>query len=249
VDTSTPAAPQAPSISQSTQFAIDEAVLDALAEPSLAPTSSPTNVTPAQITEDMVSNTQTPVDTSGKLSIGDKLSMGLINFGKNRAEAADAMFAKGYTAEQIGNFFSETDATVAANQAAVENAVGAAGPDERDRLAMETDPCPEGFVLDPETKVCVVDTGGTSDSTDTGTSWTPGTVTMPTSLPGQSGFSPYSGGSLGVGGSPVQPYPTGGLAATPSPNQAGIIQVAPMSMRPGMPAGPNPYNFGNGQMR
>jgi hypothetical protein len=199
--------------------------------------------------EQDIANTSTGTTPSSQGRLGQLFSnvksdiaMGMIALGKNRADAADAMFAKGYTAQEIGDFFGRTDATVAANEAAAENAVGA-----RDELAMDLDPCPAGFVLDPNTKVCVVDTSGMGggDAADGATDGTPARTPvlpeMPTSLPGQSGFSPYTIPGMGpamAGG--LQPYPGmagggGGLAAMPSPNQAGILQMAPMQMQPAPP--------------
>lgn len=246
-----------PGLTESDMFAIDEAVLDALAEdttPSLASSNVSTNVSPAAIAEDTATTstgtTPSPLGRVGQIFSNAKndLAMGMIALGKNRADAADAMFAKGYTAQEIGDFFGRTDATVAANEAAAENAIGAG-----DRLAMDLDPCPAGFVLDPNTKVCVVDTsgmggGGGSDAADETADGTPARTPvlpeMPTSLPGQSGFSPYTipgmGPATAVG---LQPYPgmtggAGGLAAMPSPNQAGIMQMAPMQMQPAPPPPP-----------
>ena len=250
VDTSTPAAPAVPGLTQSDMFAIDEAVLDALADdttPSLASSNVSTNVSPSTIAVDTA--TTSTGTTPSSLNLSDKISMGIIAFGKNRAKAADDMFAKGYTAEQIGDYFSSTDATVAANEAAIENSMGA-----RDDLAMDLDPCPEGFFLDPVSKVCVVktvagtdadaDAAGDTSEEDTTPSWEPVTPEIPMSLPSQTAFSPYTIPG-GVGTTALQPYPgmgagARGLAAAPSPNQAGIIQMAPTLMQPAPPPLPLP---------
>ena len=256
-----PAQTQAPGLTQSDMFAVDEAVLDALSQdttPAMSSANVSTNVSPATVAQDTTqTSTGTTPSSQGKLgqlfsNMKNDIAMGIIAFGKNRATAADAMFAKGYTAEEIGDFFDRTDATVAANAAAAENNIGA-----RDEMATDLDPCPEGFFLDPVSKVCVISSavsgsgsGSLSGETDTtgttGTSnWTPTLPEMPTSLPGQGGFTPYTQPALGMATPGLQPYPTGGgLAATPSPNQAGILQMAPAPMQPAplpnltMPIGP-----------
>lgn len=246
VSTATAQAPATPSISNDTAMAIDEAVFDVMNEdvaPNFSTSSINTNVSPAMITEDTVSTSKgTTPSSQGRLgqlasNLAKDISMGMIALGKSRADAADAMFAKGYTADEIGSYFGRTDATVAANAAAAENAVGA--DSDRDYLS---NPCPEGYRLDPNTKVCVIDTevfsdGGSDEESSGGSPRELAPINIPTSLPSSS--SPYT--QVGPGGlgmpSPLQPYPSmgGGLAAMTPPNQTGILMMAPPQMQPAFP--------------
>jgi hypothetical protein len=239
------AAPSGPSRAD-----IDRAVAMAMADSPSRPAAgtSGRNVSRAQIAQDLAKTstgtTPQPTGIMGTLSnvfsgLKSDIAMGLKGIGKNRSQHAAALEDAGYTLAQINDYFDRTDATVAANAAHVDMVAGSGSLSEEVKDVLPDvgeDPCPEGYVLDPETKTCVIDT-------DYIGAYEPAPIDIPSMLPGQEGFTPYTMPAIGGAPTALQPYPTmGGLAAVPSPGAPGIIQMAPPPMQPQLPniAGPQP---------
>ena len=84
-----------------------------------------TNVTPGQIAQDISRSTTTP-NTQSNIGWLGRLGMGLtLNPFASRESQTQSLLDRGYTQADVDNYFSITDANIAATNAATENAIGA----------------------------------------------------------------------------------------------------------------------------
>lgn len=133
-----------------------------------------------------------------------------------------------YTGERTANISTgndKLDAMVRPNVGPQLGGDGSSGPAEEEVVdEAVTEPevmCPQGFIYDKDLKMCIMDPEANPIGAD-----------LPTMLPDlPSQYTQVMNMPTPVGLQPYAPS-AGGLAAMPSPNQAGIIQVAPAPMQP-----------------